>query len=413
MAAGFRRFERPTAAAILIAAVLLAAWVTLRPAPLKPPPVKVQAQRPKPRPPLQMEFVELLPEPSMTPPPVPAALPPISPPAPGPVALAQAPPIVVPPLPAIAMPEPEPVVPLKPSVPEPAPQPIRVEPLRPQVRETIAPLKPEEPKPRVVAKSEPLIPLRPTPPQVDERKPPAVEPPPPPRPKPAEVKPLVPESPPKVASPPAPKPEPPKQIAKASPRPVPRDEPKPMVQPAVVMTSEAVGEGRALLRMFERGAGPGIEIRWPADARQRARLYQAFVQCLGMRVGLVDNGGRLYLGEGKRGVPSELNADRYSGFVRQPEGDIPDREQDEVARVRAYHNNVAYTSAARLFPRRVDAFLIGGLRQAVGEHYLRTKSIRAAYRLDGDRVIVENIVADGRTISGAIDLSDASAGCSG
>jgi hypothetical protein len=402
MVAAPRRLERVIAAAILIAASALAVWVILRPTAIKPPPVATQTQKAKQRPPLQMEFVEL---PAETPP----ELPPLSTPEPAPVTLAQ-PAIAMPALPALAMPEPAPISMLKPAPPEP---PLPPEPLRPEEREAIEPLRPEEPKPRIVAKSAAIEPLRPTPATVEEPKPRIPESP--PRPRAADVKPLVPEplAPRKVVTPPAPRSEPPKQVAKVPERPsIPRKPPRPGDQPTVAMSSKAVDEGRALLRIFERGSGPSIEIRWPADARQRARLFEAFVHCFGMRVGVVDRGGRLYLDEGKRGAPSELNTDRYSGFVRQPEGDIPDEEQNEVTRVRAYHSNVAYTSVARVFPRRVDAFLIGGLREAVGEGYLRTKAIRAAYRLEGERVIVEAIVADGRQIAGAIDLSAASSGCS-
>lgn len=171
-----------------------------------------------------------------------------------------------------------------------------------------------------------------------------------------------------------------------------------------------VGEGRALLRILEQGAGPGIEIGWPSDARGRDRLYDILVRCLGMRTGVLDSEGRLYMADGRKGQPSVLDAERYSGFVRRPEGAMAKDEQGEVARVRAFHRTAA-ASPARIFPRRVDAFLIGGLRQVVGENYLRVKSIRAAYRLRGGKVVVDSITADGRTIPGMIDLSMVFSGC--
>lgn len=173
-----------------------------------------------------------------------------------------------------------------------------------------------------------------------------------------------------------------------------------------------VGEGRAFLKILEQGAGPSIEIRWPSDSSQRDRLYDALVQCLGMRTGLLDGEGRLYLGEGQKGQPSTLDGERYSGFVRRPEGAIARDEEREIGRVRSYHQVRASAFAARIFPRRVDAYLIGGLRQLVGENYLKTKSIRAAYRLKNGQAIVESIVADGRRIDGVIDLSAVATGCS-
>ena len=53
---------------------------------------------------------------------------------------------------------------------------------------------------------------------------------------------------------------------------------------------------------------------------------------------------------------------RHAGieFVHGVEGTTRDPDV-LVHRNRSYHNNISYTSAARVFPRRVDAFLIGGL----------------------------------------------------
>jgi hypothetical protein len=173
-----------------------------------------------------------------------------------------------------------------------------------------------------------------------------------------------------------------------------------------------MGEGRAFLKILEQGAGPGIEIRWPSESWQRDRLYAALVQCLGMRTGLLDGNGRLYLAEGQKGQPSTLDGERYSGFVRRPEGAMAREEEREIGRVRSYHQVRASASAARIFPRRVDAYLIGGLRQLVGDSYLKTKSVRATYRLANGHPVVDSIVADGRRVPGVIDLSDVASRCS-
>ncbi len=180
-----------------------------------------------------------------------------------------------------------------------------------------------------------------------------------------------------------------------------------------VNTAAVMGEGRAFLKILEQGAGPGIEIRWPSEAAQRDRLYGALVQCLGMRTGLLDGDGRLYLADGQKGQPSTLDGERYSGFVRRPEGAIAREEEREIARVRGYHQVRASASAARIFPRRVDAYLIGGLRGLVGDSYLKTKSIRASYRMKNGVPIVDQIIADGRRIEGSVDLSDVANSCSG
>lgn len=393
--------ERTGAAGILILAVVLAWVIVDRPAETLPPqkqdrhqPTAVEEKLSAPAAPmaaiagsLAIEIVRISEPPAaaVAPPPLPAVV-------------AEAPP-------PARVPEPERTL-------EPHPAPA-VLPLRPTVALPVEPkvvplaLKPES---QVVPN---VAPLRPAPPQPPGEKP-IVE-----RPTPRDMPP-APNVTPLRPSPPKPVPLPETKIVERAPtpRPLPPTPKSPPQKTAPPPPSPAanvamvVGEGRAFLKILEQGAGPGIEIRWPGDSSQRDRLYDVLVQCLGMRTGVLDGDGRLYLGEGQKGQPSLLDGERYSGFVRRPEGAIARDEEREIGRVRSYHQVRASASAARIFPRRVDAYLIGGLRQLVGEDYLKTKSIRASYRLRGGRPVVESIVADGRRIDGVIELSAVANNCS-
>ncbi len=396
-----RARERSTAAVILAAAVGVATWVlherpTLLRAPPPPkPPVQAKAapaEQPKPK--LQAVAIELIDMALLAPPPAPLRAPRQE--APAPVAALQAE-------------TPSPVDVMTPSpVPEKALQAEAFQPPAPQSPAFTA-LKPPDEK--LAAKPPPRDTkvLRAAAAEMEKKQ--TVPAP--------HFKPLQPgdeKITPRKARPTRPLPELP--AAKAPPpqrdtraliaaaarveKAVQRDSP-PRATPAVV-SSEAIGEGRTLLRILEQGSGPGIEIGWPDDARTRNQLYGALKRCLGMRTGLLDSAGRLYLAGGARNQPTDINTDLYSGFVRRPEGAMAAEERSEIDHVRSYHGQRS-AAPARLFPRRVDAYLIGGLRQAVGENYLSLKSIHATYRLDGDRVVVEGIVADGRAMEGAIDFS--------
>jgi hypothetical protein len=428
-----RRHERAAAGAILLLFLFAAFWI-LRQHPPAIPVRIVESQTtateeaPTPaaaQPPRVIELIEL-PDLS-TPRPAPEAeLPQPQQVQPPPVAVAmeqprtEPTPAPAPPPPQVVRPPP-PIVPLRPDPASPAPAKPEakiIAPLRPETLPAgiVVPLAPDvPPQPQTeIAKIEitPVVPLRPG----DEK--PAAKPVP-------AVQPLRPEEP-KVAreqEPPrlpeiVPKPEPVKRapaIEKPKPSPPAPQAIAPPPPPAPskpINEKEIAIEGRVLLRMFEQGSGPSIEIRWPAQASQRDRLYAVFTRCLGMQVGILDEQGHLYLGEGPRDQPLTLNTDKYSGFVRRPEGAIAADEQDEIAHIRQYHQAAAGAPPARMFPRRVDAFLLGGLRQAVGDQYLKVKSIRAAYRLNGNRVIIDSIVADGHKVEGAIDLSTVAASCS-
>lgn len=169
-------------------------------------------------------------------------------------------------------------------------------------------------------------------------------------------------------------------------------------------TEAVVVEGRALLRVLEHGSGPTIDIAWPVSASERERLYHHFKACFGMRSALIDQNGRLYTSDSRPGEPWVINLDRFSGFVRQTRGQVTEDENREVSIISARHRTLAGASPVRVFPRSVDALLLGHLRHAVGEGYATSRTIRAEYTLRGSDVVIEHIEVDGRRLDGRIDL---------
>ncbi|MCH8997092.1 MAG: hypothetical protein IID48_02340 [Proteobacteria bacterium] len=209
--------------------------------------------------------------------------------------------------------------------------------------------------------------------------------------------------------PPEPAPRAVKQITALRARPEPaaiRVEAEPATE-TVTASVEVVREGRTLLRLLEHGSGPEIELAWPDSAARRARLYRRLRDCYGVRVALMDGRDRLFAARGTPGAAWDLNLDLYSGFIRRPAGRLAQGEAEAAARIRAYHGGLAGARPVRVFPRRVDALLLGGLNRIVGPGYAERRTIRARYRLDGARLLVERVEADGHALPGRIDLSAA------
>jgi hypothetical protein len=174
---------------------------------------------------------------------------------------------------------------------------------------------------------------------------------------------------------------------------------------AVAADPQTVREGRTLLRLLEHGQGPGIEIAWPASRAGRRQLFHRFAACYGMRLALVDPDSKLFAGDGVRGKPWDLNLDRYSGFVRRPAGRLTAIERSRAAAIAARHGRRG--DLVRVFPRRVDALLLGGLSRLVGPGYRGARTIRARYRLSDGGLSVEDVSVDGRAVAGRIALSRA------
>lgn len=338
---------------------------------------------------------------------------------------------------AAPAPVPEPPPPIETvSAAPPAPVPV-AEPLRPRaVAETLpdaaaapAPLAPEPPSEPVVAEPAPALPValhpqpEPVPQPVDDPaeaavveapRPlsPAIQPAPASTPVPSDPPPVPPEVTIEATVADTPRPLSPASQPTPAPAPVSSDPPVhpagPPPSPDPVLDETVLAEGRPLLRILEHGSGPVIEIAWPDGNAMRERLYETFTACFGMRVALMDRDGALYAAEGRAGEPWAVNLDHYSGFVRQPAGRLARAERGEAERALANHGGGLRASPVRLFPRRVDALLLGGLYRVVGKGYRGAASIRATYGLDGRRVFVTGVSVDGRPLAGRIDLSLAS-----
>jgi hypothetical protein len=202
------------------------------------------------------------------------------------------------------------------------------------------------------------------------------------------------------AAPAEPPPPPERAAAPAEPAPAPTE---PAPEPAKHASQDELADGRVLLRMLETGKGPLVEIAWPDDPAARTRLYTALAACHGMETVLLGPGDRLFAANGRKGEAAEINPDSTSGFVRRPAGALPAPERETITRTRQRHG-LAGGAPVRLFPRTVDAALLGGLQAAVGPDYLGRRLIHAHYRLDGSRVSVDRIDADGTPVPGAIAL---------
>jgi len=179
---------------------------------------------------------------------------------------------------------------------------------------------------------------------------------------------------------------------------------EPPPPPPMTVSPEAAAEGRARLRMLEHGEGPTIEIAWPDTRQERDRLHDLFTRCYGMRVLLLDGGDRLFGPDGIPGDPWPFDGDRFSGFVRAPSGATAAAERAAADAIRRRHG-VYDARLVRIFPRRVDATLLGGLGEVIGSGYADAATIHAAYRVTGGDVVVGDIRIDGRTVPGDIRLA--------
>lgn len=160
--------------------------------------------------------------------------------------------------------------------------------------------------------------------------------------------------------------------------------------------------GGVLLRLLENGRGPTIEIAWPASASARRALFRRLTRCYGMRDAVLA-GGRLFAAVGPAGQPWDLDRDRFSGFLRAPEGEAI-AEEERAAEGIARRHGLSGWHPVRVFPRAVDSALLGGLAELLGPAYRTARTVRAAYRWEAGRVTLSGIRVDGHPVAGTVLL---------
>ena len=177
-----------------------------------------------------------------------------------------------------------------------------------------------------------------------------------------------------------------------------------MVTVSARSSTRTVQEGRTLLRLLEHGSGPGISLTWPSGNPAQQRLFDVFNRCYGMVTAVMDSSGMLYIDQGRRGSPWQVSMDAYSGFVRQPTGSSIQKEAQRADRIRNYHGLRGQNGLVRVFPRSVDAVILGGLSRLIGRSYKTAGRINARYEMNNGRLEVRDVRVDGKLIPGVISV---------
>ncbi len=185
--------------------------------------------------------------------------------------------------------------------------------------------------------------------------------------------------------------------------------PQPETAPAVSAAPDS-RTGGALLRLLEHGKGPAIEIAWPGSPDRRLTLYRTLTRCYGMQAAVLDGKSRLFAAADPPGQPWDVDRDRISGFLRSPQGAAIPEETAAFARI-ARHHGLSGWRPVRVFPRDVDAALLGGLAQLLGPRYASARSITAAYDLRATGLLLDGFRVDDTPVPGGIALVPHRPGC--
>lgn len=169
-------------------------------------------------------------------------------------------------------------------------------------------------------------------------------------------------------------------------------------------TSVSIPDGRFLLRILEHGKGPEIFIGWPQNLSDRSRLYHLLRKCYGMKNAVISQKNVLYSEATLPGRTWIPNTDLFSGFLRSPIGQ-PIKSEDQNFEKIAQRHNLSIWNPVRIFPRNVDAMILSGLRNLIGQKYQKAQIVRAHYMLKGGSFLyLHKITVDRKPVFGEIRI---------
>ncbi len=189
--------------------------------------------------------------------------------------------------------------------------------------------------------------------------------------------------------------------------------PRPVPEPAAATTvalrpgDSMQRRGRVLLQLLESGSGPNVVIAWPSAEAERERLAAVLARCYGMELGLLRRDNSVLRADDPPGVAQPIDFDRWSRFPRAPSGVVTAFERAIEADLRRHHRGASGlfdSRPVRLFPRAIDAALLGGLETLLGEHYADSQDIQLGYQLDDGEVRLTDLRRDGVPVPGALTL---------
>ena len=138
------------------------------------------------------------------------------------------------------------------------------------------------------------------------------------------------------------------------------------------------------------------------DDYERGALYNILRQCYGMEVALMGDNNQLFRLNEPPGISWKPDVDRISGFIRIAGGEIATAEKFLIRKIAQHHTIRSNYQPVRIFPRNFDATLLAGISYYGGAEKSKLQQVSARYLVKDKKVRVENIIINGKKVSGHI-----------
>lgn len=162
---------------------------------------------------------------------------------------------------------------------------------------------------------------------------------------------------------------------------------------------------QTILNNSDQIDGLAMTFIWPEDTHIKSRIHRALKECYGMRLGHLKQNGQLYFSNTQKATKAEL--DFYSPLLRLVSVPIDKREIEEIRKIKTD----ASGQLVRLFPQRLDAYILATLKQVLNPAEKLKGQFTGAYQFKGGKPGLGNLKLNGQLLNVEIELPVGQIGC--
>ena len=152
-----------------------------------------------------------------------------------------------------------------------------------------------------------------------------------------------------------------------------------------------------------------IEFRWPFETKTHDKIYKILNECLFSQTILLNKKNQIF---GINGLIKRNEfTDKYSSIIRMPNNVYSNKENTIIKQISAKYLNNEKGRHLRIFDKSTDAYIIGYLSKISKSNNLNLKKIQGQYLIENNKLYLDKLVINNKSISNKILLSQLNKRC--
>ena len=152
-----------------------------------------------------------------------------------------------------------------------------------------------------------------------------------------------------------------------------------------------------------------IEFRWPLETETHDKIYKILNECLFSQTVLLNKKNQIF---GINGLIKRNEfTEKYSSIIRMPNNVYSNKENTIVKQISTKYLNNEKGRHLRIFDKSTDAYIIGYLSKISKSNNLQLKKIQGQYLIKNNKLYLDKLVINNKSISNRILLSQLNKRC--